>query len=681
MVSTSTFTASVEDSDAASVTGGSITISVTGSRQRTRLTEVVPGQYTVRDLEPGEYDVRLSRRGYLTDTYRLPLSPGANSRAYVMGRRGEPFYYAGGLRVYFRPVEDRVLLAVYGPEAERKLASLAAARTMAMDQVQPPPGGEGRRDSILAELEVRPDPRTSATFTPEVAALREELQAQDLEVIPALVIQRGSRPVQGLTQELVVQFEPGVTEEDARVIAARAGLELRRAVLSTPNAYLLRDPGGPRYGLLDVARKLVEDEPVTAAEPEILMQLEVDQFTPNDPLYNLQTHLPLVRADDAWEALGEFLGAALSGGSPEICIAVFDPQGVAPDHPDLTANVSSGVGKLVTAFDFLAMAAQTVAGLGGDHGTQCAGTATAAFDENRGTAGVAPNCRLIGVQRPSPATGVMMADAFLWAAGIDNGNTTPGFPALPAQPADVISNSWGVTGAALSTALQNAFDRLTNDARDGRGCIVTFSTGNLGYRQFSTVRTFAAYARNVAVGASINVNPTSPVNSSQPDPNGNTNNLVAAVDTRTFYNPFGPEMDIVAPSHTCYDAGGNLVDPTTSCVRVGNGTLDGCPGPANCFDYATNFGGTSHSSPTIAGTAALILSVFPLVAWDEALEILRRTAVRIDVGQADPIGQYADNDGDGIAEFSQWYGYGRVDVAEAVRETAKLAVATYQAWR
>jgi hypothetical protein len=39
-----------------------------------------------------------------------------------------------------------------------------------------------------------------------------------------------------------------------------------------------------------------------------------------------------------------------------------------------------------------------------------------------------------------------------------------------------------------------------------------------------------------------------------------------------------------------------------------------------------------------------------------------------------------DNDGDGIAEFSQWYGYGRVDVAEAVRETAKLAVATYQAW-
>lgn len=273
-----------------------------------------------------------------------------------------------------------------------------------------------------------------------------------------------------------------------------------------------------------------------------------------------------------------------------------------------------------------------------------------------------------------------MADAFLWAAGIDNGNTSPGFPALPAQPADVISNSWGVSNAALGTVLQNAFDRLTDDGRNGRGCIVTFSTGNLGYVQFSNVRRFAAYERNLAVGASINSNPTSPVNSSQPDPNGNMNNLVATVDTRAFYSPFGPEMDVVAPSHTCYDNNSNLVDPTTTAVRVGNGALDGCVAPATCLDYASNFGGTSHASPTIAGTAALVLSVFPILSWDEARAILRRTSVRIDAGQTNTVGQYVDNDGDGTAEFSQWYGYGRVNVAEAVNETAKLAVATYQAW-
>ena len=80
------------------------------------------------------------------------------------------------------------------------------------------------------------------------------------------------------------------------------------------------------------------------------------------------------------------------------------------------------------------------------------------------------------------------------------------------------------------------------------------------------------------------------------------------------------------------------------------------------------------------GTAALVLSVFEVLGWDEVRAILRRTAVQIDAAQTNTVGQYVDNDGDGVAEFSQWYGYGRVDVAEAVREAARLAVAAYQAW-
>ncbi len=676
MASNSSFTVTLEDSAVAPVRGADVAVSEVGGRQVIPLAEVIPGQYTVQGIDPGEYDIRLASRGFLSDTYRVRLSAGSNSRGFVMGRDGERFYLAAGLRIYFRPVDDRLMIAAYGPEAQRRLRDTAQARSIV---IEVPEVGRGARDSGAIVVAVQPVPGQRAPFTPDVAAMRDDLVAQGLDVVPALVIQRGPGAPQGLTQDLVVQFEPGVGEEQARSIAAGAGLEVRRAVLSTPNTYLLRDPGGPSYELLDVAQRLIEDRTVITAEPEILMPVELDQFTPNDLLYNLQTHLPLIRADHAWEEVEEFLGPALRGGSPDICIAVFDPDGVAPDHPDLTANLSDGAGKLLTSFNFQAMAAQTVAALGGDHGTQCAGTATAFFQDNRGTAGVAPNCRLIGARIPSPATGVMMADAFLWAAGIDNGNTTPGFPALPAQPADVISNSWGSSNAALSTALQNAFDRLTDNGRGGRGCVVTFSTGNLGYIQFTNIRRFAAYDRNIAVGASINTNPTSPVNSDQADPNGNTNNLAAAVDTRAFYNPFGPEMCIVAPSHTCYTSGA-LVDPTTSTVRVGNGALDGCPGATTCMDYATSFGGTSHASPTIAGTAGLILSVFPILGWDEARAILRRTAVRIDAGQTDPVGQYVDNDGDGVAEFSQWYGYGRLDVAAAARETAKVAVATYQAW-
>jgi subtilisin family serine protease len=234
---------------------------------------------------------------------------------------------------------------------------------------------------------------------------------------------------------------------------------------------------------------------------------------------------------------------------------------------------------------------------------------------------------------------VMMADAFLWAAGIDNGNTTPGFPALPAQLADVISNSWGASNAALSTALQNAFDQLTDNARGGRGCVVTFSTGNLGYVQFSNVRRFAAYDRNLAVGASINVNPTTPLRARSQTPTATRRTWPPPLTGAPSTIPSVPRWTSWHQATPATTGGGNLVDPTTSTVLVGNGALDGCPGAAVCNDYASNFGGTSHASPTIAGTAALVLSAFPLLAWDEAHEVIRRSAVRIDAGQNNAVGQ------------------------------------------
>jgi hypothetical protein len=65
-------------------------------------------------------------------------------------------------------------------------------------------------------------------------------------------------------------FAPDVTESDARQIAADAGLEVRRRVSSTPNGYILQDPDGPSYELLDVAAELIADNAVLAAEPQLL---------------------------------------------------------------------------------------------------------------------------------------------------------------------------------------------------------------------------------------------------------------------------------------------------------------------------------------------------------------------------------------------------------------------------
>jgi subtilisin family serine protease len=657
----------VEDSARKPVGGASVTLRSAPRKAAISLAEESPGTYSAKSIEPGTYTLEVSRQGFLKESYSITLNEGRNSTLVVLGKRGEPWFSAGGRKIYFERVAGEFLIAARGENAAQitddvlkrlQLSSARASGREAESQV---------RDSSFVRVSTPGAKTLNAKTLSNVTA---DLEKSGLKVRPAVIIKRGDGPVQGLTNELIVKFADGVSEQEVSRIANEHGMKVKRRA---GDAYVLTSSKPPSYNLLDDARRLSERNEVVFAEPELLMEVEKDQYVPNDPLFNLLTHLPLINCDHAWEILGEW-DPNLRGGSTEVCIAVFDPDGVTPDHPDLTANLTDGTSKLQTTFNFRNMTAQTVANLGGDHGTQCAGTATAAFDNDVGTAGVAPNCRLIGARIPSPATGVEMADAFLWAAGIDNGNTDPDFPAFPAQPADVISNSWGASNAALSAALQSAFDRLTDEGRETLGCVVTFSTGNLGYMQFSNIRRFAAYVRNVAVGASINSNPTTPINSDQPDPNGNTNNIPVVVDTRTMYNPFGPEMDIVAPSHTCY-SGGALVDPTTSTVRVGNGAIDGCPGAPVCDDYDTSFGGTSHASPTIAGTSALVLSANPLLAWDEVKEVLQRTAVKIDFGNADAIGQYVDNDGDGLPEFSQWYGAGRVDVAAAAEEALLLYVA------
>jgi hypothetical protein len=125
--------------------------------------------------------------------------------------------------------------------------------------------------------------------------------------------------------------------------------------------------------------------------------------------------------------------------------------------------------------------------------------------------------------------------------------------------------------------------------------------------------------------------------------------------------------DLVSPSHTAYPPGGGLVDPILAGVRVGTGNVDGCPGAPVCNDYRVSFGGTSHSTPTVAGAVALILSANPNLTWVQVRDILRASCARIDAGQANAIGVWQDLAGDGLIDYSRWYGAGRLDVEAAVR--------------
>ena len=486
----------------------------------------------------------------------------------------------------------------------------------------------------------------------------------------------------------------------------------------------------------------MREDNVVFVEPNIIFPIVLDQYQPNDFLFLEQPHLGLISAPDAWD-----VNPNLRAGSPNITIAVFDGNGVDPNHPDLTGNLSDGSAKMTANFDFENMSSQTAANLDGSHGTQCASSATGRFDDTDGGVGVAGNCHLIGAQLPNWVTGIDMADAWIWAAGFDPGSTDPNFPNILTDGADVISNSWGVNGGALTETIKGALDFLTTYGRGGKGCIICFSIGNTGYIDFTTDavlrRMYAAYERTIAVGASINANPTSPCDSFHADHNGNLNNLPAVVDTRTYYSPYGPSLDIVSPSHTSYDLAlpfPHILDPILAAVETDTGTWpanstvqttitaavalgatviqvanstgfqvgefalfndpgvapietkeivavapgqitvqaleNGYPVGTNVYSgpnhYARNpdrgFGGTSHTCPTVAGAAALILSEKSDLSWNQVKEILHLSADQIDVGQVNAIGQWVDNDGDGVTEFSRWYGYGRLNVHAALVE-------------
>ena len=76
------------------------------------------------------------------------------------------------------------------------------------------------------------------------------------------------------------------------------------------------------------------------------------------------------------------------------------------------------------------------------------------------------------------------------------------------------------------------------------------------------------------------------------------------------------------------------------------------------FTTVERFGGTSSSTPLVAGLCALILSVDPELTAKEVKDILKETAVKIDPANGD-----YDTDG-----HSRIYGWGRVDAFAALQK-------------
>ena len=275
-----------------------------------------------------------------------------------------------------------------------------------------------------------------------------------------------------------------------------------------------------------------------------------------------------------------------------------------------------------------------------DHGTACAGVACA--DGRDGASGVAPQAQLLPIRLASGLGSQEEANAFAWAA--DNG-------------ADVISCSWGPqdgrwwdptdplhhTAVHLPASTRLAINYVTNNGREGRGCVVCFAAGN-GNESVGNDG-YASYDRVMAVAAC--------------NDHG----------TRSVYSDYGDAIWCAFPSSDFEHAPFGHPKPLTSGIwttdRVGKDGYNG--GDPRLGDvagnYANDFGGTSSASPGAAGIAALVLSVGPALQWQQVRDILRRACDRID-----PTGGQYDGSG-----HSRFYGYGRLNAETAVSLASRPA--------
>jgi subtilisin family serine protease len=420
------------------------------------------------------------------------------------------------------------------------------------------------------------------------------------------------------TGDIYITFNAGVSEEEQAIVLDEFHLELieRR---STTFILTRVTPQSPNP--LKAAAAIQQLSLVATAEPDLDMPLEEYAFAaPTDTLLPNQWHLENngfvvdanyslkkgadARVLSAWNRLG-------NTGSSQITVAVID-NGFDVNHPDLKT-------KIYKPWDLTSNSSRLPQGNASfTHGTPCASVAVAASNGS-GIVGAAPGVRFMPIHGTSFA---IRTTEEMFDYCIRNG-------------ADVISCSWGTTDSrfALNSVKEQAIARAAREGRGGKGCVILFATGN---DDFNFVNFYAAHPDVIAVSAST------------------------SQDSHANYANRGREVSVCGPSNgdwpiiaarASWDEGINWETGNFKFWRDGRD---------RGINYK-HFGGTSSSTPLVAGICALILSANPDLTARQVKDILQRTA--------DKIGHPSEYDSNG---HSLKYGYGRVNADRAVAEAIRM---------
>ncbi|WP_051285325.1 S8 family serine peptidase [Aequorivita capsosiphonis] len=349
-----------------------------------------------------------------------------------------------------------------------------------------------------------------------------------------------------------------------------------------PQWYTLKCTKETKLNTLDIANRFYNTGHFASSEPDFLFNdyLSCTNDTDFNKLWGLKNNSNPnidINACDGW---GITEGA-------NIKIAVVD-TGIEISHQDLNSNISN----LSFDTETNSSPSQIHEQAKKYHGTHVGGTISAIKGNNRQVTGVSPQSKLIpiSVLFGTPQTTAKLANGINWAW--QNG-------------ADVISNSWG--GGPPSGLISDAISDALAQGRNGKGCIVVFSSGN------------------------NNGNVSYPANS---NPNILAVGSITSNGSRSSFSNYGGELDVVAPGSNIFST---LLNNQTGYLS-----------------------GTSMAAPHASGVAALVLSTNPALTNQEVNAIIENTSQK--VGSY----SYANNGNRPNGTWHVQMGYGLIDAHQAV---------------
>jgi subtilisin family serine protease len=324
-------------------------------------------------------------------------------------------------------------------------------------------------------------------------------------------------------------------------------------------------------------------------------------FKPNDPLFGQQWHL--LNSVSSANSFGIDLNVVsawdLSRGA-NVTVGIAD-DGVQVNHPDLVANIASGLHYNWVGGDPNDPSPQSSTEY---HGTALAGLVAARADNGLGVSGVAPSAKIAGLRVINSGT-AKDSDLISMLKWKPDGIAVKNMSFSTSQ-----DNGRGF--GTISDSVKSALVWATENGRNKKGTVLVQANGNgnSGFVFFkgSGVYQFPFYSND----------------DSQWDEFANSTRVISVASINrdgqpAYFTEYGANISVCAPSSK------ELETPiyTTSPFTDGLVTTDLNSG----YRTSSNpVGGTSASAALVSGVAALMLEVNPSLGWRDVKEILMQTA-------------------------------------------------------